>query len=106
MTFSKLMMKKIFLMVLICVSAFRVQAQTFDEWFRQKKTQIQYLTDQIAALQVYRQSLEKGHTIAGTGLKFIHGIKKSDFDLHHFYFSSLKKVNPQLKSYTKIADII
>jgi hypothetical protein len=106
MAFNKTMMKKIFLIVMICFSGCRVKAQTFDEWFRQKKTQIQYLTDQIAALQVYGQSLEKGYKIADEGLKFIHGIKKGDLDLHQFYFSSLKKVNPQVKSYTKIAGII
>jgi hypothetical protein len=91
---------------MICFSSCWVKAQTFDEWFRQKKTQIQYLIDQIAALKVYSQSLEKGYQITGAGLKFIHGVKKGDFDLHQFYFSSLKKVNPQVKSYTKIADII
>jgi hypothetical protein len=106
MAFNKMMMKKFFLIVMICFSSCWVKAQTFNEWFRQKKTQIQYLIDQIAALKVYSQSLEKGYQITGAGLKFIHGVKKGDFDLHQFYFSSLKKVNPQVKSYTKIADII
>lgn len=99
-------MKKFLLIMIICFSASRAKAQTFDEWFRQKKTQIQYLIDQIAALQVYSQSLEKGYEFTGAGLKFIHGIKKGDFDLHQFYFASLKTVNPQVRSYTKIAGII
>lgn len=101
-----MMMKKFFLMVMICFSACWIKAQTFNEWFRQKKTQIQYLIDQIAALQVYGQSLEKGYDITNAGLKFIHGIKEGDFDLHELYFNSLKKVNPQVRSYSKIADII
>jgi hypothetical protein len=106
MAFNKIMMRKFLLIVMICFSASRVKAQTFDEWFKQKKTQIQYLIDQIAALQVYSQSLQKGYEIAGVGLKFIHGIKKGDFDLHELYFTSLKKVNPRVRSYSKIADII
>lgn len=99
-------MKKFFLIMMICFSCSCIKAQTFDEWFRQKKTQIQYLKDQIAALHVFSQSLQKGYEIADAGLRFINGIKKEDFDLHQFYFSSLKKVNPDLKSYSKIADII
>jgi hypothetical protein len=106
MAFSKVIMKKFFLIMMICFSAYGVKAQTFNEWFKQKKTQIQYLVDQIAALQVYSQALQKGYDITNVGLKFIHGIKKGDFDLHQLYFASLKKVNPQLKSYSKIADII
>lgn len=106
MAFNKMMMKKFLLIGMICFSVSEVKAQTFNEWFKQQKTQIQYLTDQIAALQVYSQSLEKGYEITSAGLKFIHGIKKGDFDLHELYFSSLKKVNPQVKSYSKIEDII
>lgn len=106
MEFNKMIMKKFLLIVIICFSALWVKAQTFDEWFKQKKTQIQYLIDQIAALHVYRESLQKGYDITNAGIKFIHGIKKGDFDLHQFYFSSLKKVNPQVKAYSKIQDII
>lgn len=69
-------MRKFLLIVMISFSACWVKAQTFNEWFKQKKTQIQYLIDQIAALQVYSQSLQKGYDIADAGLKFIHGIKK------------------------------
>jgi len=47
-------MKKIFLFLLLVVSAgSNLQAQTFAEWFQQKKTQKKYLLQQIAALQVY-----------------------------------------------------
>jgi hypothetical protein len=106
MEFNKMIMKKCLLMVIICCSVSCVQAQTFNEWFKQKKTQIQYLVDQIAALKVYSESLEKGYKITNGGLKFIHGIKEGDFDLHEMYFNSLKKVNAQVKSYSKIADII
>jgi len=99
-------MRKFLLIVMISFSACWVKAQTFNEWFKQKKTQIQYLIDQIAALQVYSQSLQKGYDITGAGLKFIHEIKRGDFDLHELYFNSLKKVNPKVRSYSKIADII
>lgn len=106
MGLNKMIMKKFILIILICFSASWVKSQTFNEWFKQKKTQIQYLIEQIAALQLYSQSLQKGYDITNTGLKFIHRIKKRDFGLHELYFNSLKKVNPHVKSYTRIAAII
>ena len=106
MEFNRMMMKKFLLIMMMSISGSLVKAQTFNEWFKQKKTQIQYLVDQIGALRVYSQSLQKGYEITNSGLEFIHGVKKGDFDLHQLYFTSLKKVNPQVKSYSKIEDII
>lgn len=81
-------------------------AQTLAEWFQQKKTQIQYLGDQIAALKAYAVIAKKGYAIAKSGLATIGNIKKGDFAVHSNYFSSLAKVNPNVKAYTKIAGII
>ena len=46
-------MKKLLIMFLLGMLATTTQAQTFAEWFKQKKTQKKYLVQQIAALQVY-----------------------------------------------------
>ena len=100
-------MKKI--TFILCTSfavAGTLHAQTFAEWFSQKKTQIKYLINQIAACQVYAGYLEKGYDIAQKGLATIYDIKKGEFDLHTAFFSSLKSVNPKIKSYSKVADII
>jgi hypothetical protein len=83
-----------------------VSAQTFAEWFRQKSTQKKYLIQQIAALQVYIGYVSKGYSIAKKGLNTIQDIKHGDFDLHKNYFSSLASVNPTIKRYTRVADII
>lgn len=99
-------MKRTIVFVPLLLLTLFIQAQTFDEWFHQKKTQISYLIEQIAALQVYATYVEKGYLIADEGLKAIGSIKKGDFNLHENYFSSLEKVNPNIKSYWKIADII
>ena len=64
------------------------------------------MTEQIAALQVYVGYVEKGYKIAKDGLDAIHAIKQGDFSLHDNYFSSLKNVNPTVKAYSKIAEII
>jgi hypothetical protein len=97
-------MKKMVLMMLLIFNY--AYGQTYDEWFRQKKTQIKYLIEQIAALQVYAGYVEKGYTIAKDGLDAIQAIKNGDLSLHNNYFSSLKNVGPSVKAYAKIADII
>jgi len=81
-------------------------AQTWNEWFKQKKTQRQYLAKQIALLQVYLGYLKKGYEIADRGLTTIHNIKNGDFNLHRDFFGSLKNVNPHIKNSAKVADII
>lgn len=83
-----------------------MSAQTFAEWFRQKSTQKKYLIQQIAALQVYIGYVSKGYSIAKKGLNTIQDIKHGDFDLHKNYFSSLVSVNPTIKRYTRVANII
>src|SRR5690242_2365909 len=99
-------MKKVRLTILVMLLFHVASAQTLAEWFQQKKTQIQYLGDQIAALKAYAVIAKKGYAIAKSGLATIGNIKKGDFAVHSNYFSSLAKVNPNVKAYTKIAGII
>ena len=97
-------MKKTLTILLILITC-RVSAQTLQEWTQQKKTQLKYLVQQIAAFEVYIGYVKKGYSIAKTGLNAINNIKKGDFSLHNEYFNSLKKINPKIKSYWKVADI-
>lgn len=100
-------MKKIILFLLLFVSAGNsLQAQTFAEWFQQKKTQKKYLLQQIAALQVYIGYAKEGYNIAKEGLATIGGFTRGEFNLHTDYFNSLKSVNPEIKRYARVADMI
>src|SRR5260221_4860823 len=99
-------MKMIFIILSLFVCIQAGHAQTYDEWFRQKKTQKKYLLQQIAALQVYIDYAKKGYDIASKGLNTIRDIKNGDFNLHRDFFGSLKQVNPKIKKYAKVADII
>ena len=83
-----------------------LSAQTSDEWSRQKATQKKYLLQQIAALRVYSGYLSKGYSVAKNGLNTIKSIKNDDLLQHANYFTSLVTVNPQIKRYKKVADII
>lgn len=99
-------MKKILILFLFGMFATTTQAQTFAEWFQQKETQNQYLIQQIAALQVYIGYMQKGYSIAKEGLNTIGELKRGELNLHNGYFNSLKNVNPKIKQYAKVADII
>ena len=81
-------------------------AQTTDEWLNQKATQKKYLLQQIAALQVYIGYAKKGYNIVSGGVNTIRNIKNGDFNLHRDFFNRLKNVNPAIRWYAKVADII
>jgi hypothetical protein len=101
-------MKKILTILSIALFISYANAQTpkFKEWFKQKKTQKEYLAKQIALLQLYLGYLKKGYDIASKGLNTIENIKNGDFNLHRDFFSSLKNVNPSIANSAKVADII
>lgn len=94
------------LLVSCFLAAGSIHAQTWQEWFQQKKTQKLYLIQQIAALKVYLGYARKGYDIANKGLTTVRNIKKGDFDLHRNFLEALKLVNPKIRKYAKIADII
>lgn len=99
-------MKKLIILLLLGVFAAESQAQTFSEWFRQKKTQKKYLIQQIAALQVYLGYVNKGYSIIQKGLATIGDLKNGELSLHSNYFNSLRNINPKIKNYAKVTDII
>lgn len=100
------MKREVIIIMLLAFSCMISNAQTWAEWFKQKKTQKKYLLEQIAAYQVYLEYAKKGYTIAKDGTKLIGDIKNGDFDLHHQYFNSLKAVNPQIRDGSQTNDII
>jgi hypothetical protein len=100
-------MKRIFVLLatsLIVTNS--IDAQTWEEWFEQKKTQKKYLLQQIAALQIYLNYARKGYDIANKGITTVRNIKRGDFNLHRDFLNSLKNINPRISKYAKVADII
>lgn len=96
----------LFLLITNCFQPTTCQAQNWNEWFKQKKTQRKYLAKQIALLQVYLGYLKKGYEIADKGITTINNIKNGDFNLHRDFFGSLTKVNPHIVNSAKVADIL
>jgi hypothetical protein len=100
-------MKKIALLIVLLIVSFNaVQAQNWEEWTKQKKTQVKYLQQQIVALQVYIGYLKKGYEVVDKGLTTIGNIKDGDFNLHRDFFGTFKAVNPKIRNSVKVADII
>jgi hypothetical protein len=99
-------MKKYISLVLLMIVGIMSRAQTFDEWFRQKKTQISYLTKQIAALEAYHQVTEEGYQIVQAGTGLITDTRKTDYEMHSGYFSSLLAVNPVILQDPKVDGIL
>ncbi len=96
-------MKRIGLVGLVMVCLQAAQAQTWDEWFKQNKTQRKYLLEQIAHLQVYIDHARKGYQLVQGGLQVIHRIKEGEFSLHQAFIASLSAINPSIAAYADVA---
>jgi hypothetical protein len=81
----------------ICIVV-NLQAQTWEEWFKQKETQIRYLVEQVAALRMYGSTVQKGYEVVNGGLKDISLLKKDDLILHQGQFASLLLVKPGVRN--------
>jgi hypothetical protein len=92
-------------LLLLCVLATNSNAQSFDEWFRQGKTQIKYLTQQIAALAAFESSVKQGYNIAKNEWGAIGNFKDGELNLHQSYYNSLSQVKPVVKNSTDLTTI-
>jgi hypothetical protein len=91
-------MKKIILVLLLAVF--------FKGNMHAQAKQQRMLLQQIAALQTYIGYAQKGYSVAKKGLNTINDFKRGEFKLHTDYLTSLKQVNPKIKKYARITEII
>lgn len=103
-------MKKILLLLLLAFSIEGLQpaqAQSaFGSFFSQNKTYRKRLAEQIALLKVYKGYLDKGYDLVRDGMGTINAFKSGEFNLHDFFFKSLKAVNPQIRKYSRLPEVI
>lgn len=100
-------MIRVLLVLLAMVSLYRpAGAQTFAEWFSQKKTQKKYLLEQIAALEVYVNYARKGYKIVGDGLGLVRDISRGEFSLHDGFLKGLRLVSPVVKGDARVAEVL
>lgn len=91
-------MKKIAVLILLMV--------LFNGNIQAQAKQREELLKQIAAFQVYIGYAQKGYAIAKKGLNVIGDLKRGEVDLHLDYFNSLKTINPKIKNYARVGQII
>jgi hypothetical protein len=69
-------------------------------------SQIKQEIQQVAAYAVYIKDAEKGYSIVENGIHTVGQIKNGTFNLHSAFFSSLESINPSVKGYARVAEII
>lgn len=99
-------MKRFILIFYLASISLQTQAQTWDEWWKQKDTQQKYLAEQFAALKAYGAVLKEGYEIASKGLGLVHSIQNGDYIQHEGYFSSFSEINPQIKNLPEVESTI
>lgn len=93
-------------MVLFLSSLNSLQAQTFREWFKQKKTQKEYLVQQIAALWAYGSQLREGYNLVRDSTGIIGASASGELGLHKDFFDRLKAVDPKLVNSGKVESVL
>lgn len=94
---------------LLMLAAANSQAQvnyTWNEWFKQKKTELKYLGEHIAQLQVYLKFVKDGYKLVDKGNKLIQQAKNGELSIHDVFYLSLKLVNQRIKNYPGVRKII
>lgn len=96
----------IVLLLLVAAAAPKCSAQTWGEFFNQKKTQRKYLLNQITALQAYIGYAKKGYAVVSEGINTVGDISRGEFGLHSAFISGLKRVSPAVRNDARVAEII
>jgi hypothetical protein len=90
----------------LAMSSASCKAQTYNELFRQKKTQEKYLLKQIAYLKLYADQAWKGYELVSGGLETINDFTSGEFKLHEAFISALSKVSSLVRKDIRVAEII
>ncbi|PTS99876.1 hypothetical protein DBR11_11425 [Pedobacter sp. HMWF019] len=99
-------MKTLIILFAFLGLALQGKSQLLSNIFAQNAQQKKNLIASIAAINAYKKVLKGGYNIVKGGLTAIGDLKKGEFDLHNDYFNSLKSINPSIKNYSKVAEII
>ena len=92
------------MMVLLFVYQF-VKAQTWSEWFNQNHTQLKYLQEQIAALQLLNNTQQACYLVSEEGLTVIDSTEEDDFTEHNLFFERLAVPNEVLLHDPRVQEI-
>lgn len=96
-------MKKILITVLTLCCTLQLQLASAQS------AEIQQLIlniEKLAQFKAILSDLKKGYDIANTGYNTVKNISQGNFSIHQVFLDGLLAVNPELRKYRKVADII
>jgi hypothetical protein len=82
------------------------KAQTYNEIFRQKKTQEKYLLKQLAYLKLYADQAWRGYKLVSGGLETINGFTSGEFKAHEAFISALSTVSSLVRKDFRVGEIV
>lgn len=74
-----------------------------------QSTEVQQLllnVEKLSQLKNILKDMKKGYTVVSTGYNAIKSISQGNFSLHEVFLDGLVLVNPEIKKYRRVADII
>ncbi|RZM06814.1 MAG: hypothetical protein EOO88_52775 [Pedobacter sp.] len=90
----------------LALSSAFCKAQTYNEIFRQKRTQEKYLLKQIAHLRLYADQAWRGYKLVSGGLQTINDFTSGEFSLHEAFISALSKVGGLVRKDYRVEEIV
>ena len=100
---TKRIMKKIIALVLILCCASQLQLASAQSAELQ---QLILNLEKLAQLKGILDNMKKGYDIVSRGYERIKDISEGNFNLHQVFLDGLLAVNPELRKYRRVADII
>jgi|GEM_PF-1341935 len=82
------------------------KAQTFKEWFKQKKTAKEYLAKQLVGLQLYIGHAREGYETLQWGWNTVREVREGEFRLHEDFFQGLERISPKVSNYETLSRFI
>lgn len=93
-------MKKIWILMLVIAISSATKAQSVEV------QQLLLNYEKLKQLKNILSDMKKGYKIVSKGYNTIKDISEGNFNLHDAFINSLLSVNPEIKNYKKVADIV
>lgn len=93
-------MKKLFLILIGGLSIHAAQAQSFEA------QQLLLNYEKLIQMKDILANMKKGYEIVSKGYNTIKNISEGNFNLHDAFIKGLMEVNPAIKNYKRVPDII
>lgn len=91
----KIFSRSLLMLFALCMTwAWEAQAQNWDEFFRQKETQREYLLLRIGALRIQSGLIQEAAQVASFGLNTIRAWRAGELSLHRDFFNSHSHLGP------------